>query len=85
MPISKRKILKNMREGFARPEGEPSAGCSVAQRNPQKPDPKGRPQIKNQSNINDIFLNKFQHKIYAIGIRRAWFIAKQKPNVMSPE
>jgi hypothetical protein len=45
MPISKRKILKNMREGFAGPEGEPSAGCSVAQRNPQKPDPKGRAQI----------------------------------------
>ncbi|MFZ9296487.1 MAG: hypothetical protein ACO259_09805, partial [Bacteroidia bacterium] len=28
--------------GFAGPEGEPSAGCSEAQRNPQKPDPKGR-------------------------------------------
>ena len=34
-----------MREGFAGPKGEPSAGCSVAQRNPQKPDPKGRAQI----------------------------------------
>ena len=31
-----------MREGFAGPKGEPSAGCSEAQRNPQKPDPKGR-------------------------------------------
>ena len=34
MPISKRKILKNMREGFAGQKGEPSAGCSEAQRNP---------------------------------------------------
>ena len=47
MPISRRKILKNTREGFAGPEGEPSAGCSEAKRNPQKPDPKGRAQIKN--------------------------------------
>jgi hypothetical protein len=33
-----------MREGFEGPEGEPSEGCSEAQRNPQKPDPEGRAQ-----------------------------------------
>jgi|GEM_PF-6904876 len=49
MPISRRKILKNTREGFAGPEGEPSEGCSVAKRNPQKPDPKGRAQIIEKS------------------------------------
>ena len=38
-----------MREGFAVPEGEPSAGCSVAQRNPQKPDPKGSPNTSNKN------------------------------------
>ena len=34
-----------MRDGFAGPEGEPSAGCSVAERNPQKPGLKGLAQI----------------------------------------
>ena len=29
--------------------------------------------------------NIIQDKTIAIGIRRAWFFAKQKPNVMSPE
>ena len=68
MPISRRKILKNTREGFAGPEGEPSAGCSEAQRNPQKPGPQGRAQIiqiKNsiykgiaQIKIKDIYLTR---------------------------
>ena len=29
--------------------------------------------------------NIIQDKKIAIGIRRAWFFAKQKPNVMSPK
>ena len=43
-------------------------------------------QKKNQS-ILKYFAKKniIQDKTITIGIRRAWFFAKQKPNVMSPQ
>ncbi|MFZ9295826.1 MAG: hypothetical protein ACO259_06405, partial [Bacteroidia bacterium] len=55
--------LEYLREGFAGPEGEPSAGCSEAQRNPQKPDPKGRAQIKINQTRNaspKLYFNKIK-------------------------
>ena len=74
-----------MREGFAGPEGEPSAGCSVAQRNPQKPDPKGRAQIiQIKKLITKHRTRNYSNKKIAIEIRRAWFIAQQKPSVSEP-
>ena len=52
------KPKNKIAEGFAGPEGEPSAGYSEAQRNPQKPGPQGRA------------LKIFQYKIkIAIGLQ----------------
>ena len=69
--IAQKNYKQKEREGFAGPKGEPSAGCSVAQRNPQKPDPKGRAQIIQIKKLITKYRTKNNsNKKIAIEIRR---------------